>query len=50
MTEKASKKYQSDLLVNISTGILKGMKIIGSPSSLMDYMQKNKNAKKRQKF
>lgn len=34
-------------MINFTTGIIKGMKILGSPSSLMDYLEKNKNKKKK---
>jgi len=34
-------------MVNSTTGILKGMKILGSPGSLIDYVKNNSKLKKR---
>jgi hypothetical protein len=34
-------------MINFTTGILKGMKILGSPGSLIDYVQHNSKLKKR---
>ncbi len=37
-------------MINGATGIMKGMKLLGSPGSLIDYVGKTKNLKKRDKL
>lgn len=37
-------------MVNSATGVIKGMKLLGSPSSLLEYLHGNKRYKKREKF